>query len=135
MTRIDGWVDGGPQSGKFHCLFLLPQNSKFSKMTLISNYFFKGNPFNKEKAKNCLFLRILSFDKGITAEQVKLKTQELRGASLGSFQTFWSPFPRRSTFSSKSSIFQNNEYFRYLPSFRGSYVAKKERQGKNNFPG
>ena len=37
------------------------------------------------------------------------------------------PFPQN------PSIFQNNEYFRYLPSFRGSYVAKGERQGKNNY--
>jgi len=42
-------------------------------------------------------LKVLRFEKEISAQQAMLWIQGLRGASLGSFQTFWSPFPWRST--------------------------------------
>ena len=58
------------------------------------------------------FLKILSFEKGISAQQAMLWAQRLRRI------TPWS---------------KNYEYFRVLPSYRGSYVLMGERQGKNKF--
>ena len=85
------------------------EETPFSKLNIFKNdpyfkLFLQGESFQQKKANNCLFLRILSFEKGISAQQAMLKTQGLRGASLDSFQTFWSPFPWRSTFSSKSPL-------------------------------
>ena len=50
-------------------------------------------------------MKILSFEKEISSQQAMLRTQGLRGTLIGSFQTFWSAFPWRSTFSSKSPHF------------------------------
>ena len=47
---------------------------------------------------------ILSFEKRFSAKQAMIGTLGFRGASKGSLQTFWAPFPWRSSFFSKSPL-------------------------------
>ena len=48
------------------------------------------------------FHRTPHFEKRISAKHAMIGTQESRGRSMCSFQTFWAPFPWRPTFFSKS---------------------------------
>ena len=102
--------------------------------TNISRYFYKENPSDKNQEIHVSFLKVLSFEKGISSQQVMLWTQGLREHQWVHFRHFchlslairhFPPKPLRSKIT--------NKYFQDLPSYRGSYVLRGERQEKIEF--
>ena len=107
----------GPQHGLLSGKsFFKTQN--FQKWHLFCHFLLKRIPLKKYLKRRVIF------EKRISGQQAMLKTQELRGASLGSFQTFWSPFPWRSNYSFKTPLTSKWRIFPRFTLLQGVICAR-----------